>query len=58
MDYKKSTWKKCLSRINDSIPSDITVDEAHRSHNGIEDGSARYLRDAFPNATFIGFAFI
>ncbi|MBL0718090.1 MAG: type I restriction endonuclease subunit R [Alphaproteobacteria bacterium] len=33
----------------------IIVDEAHRSHNGIEDGSARYLRDAFPNATFIGF---
>lgn len=33
----------------------IMVDEAHRSHNGIVDGSARYLRDAFPNATFIGF---
>ncbi len=43
---------KTLSERDNII---IMVDEAHRSHNGIEDGSARYLRDAFPNATFIGF---
>ncbi|MBN2675947.1 MAG: type I restriction endonuclease subunit R [Alphaproteobacteria bacterium] len=43
---------KTLSERDNII---IMVDEAHRSHSGIEDGSARYLRDAFPNATFIGF---
>ncbi|MCT4552903.1 MAG: type I restriction endonuclease subunit R [Alphaproteobacteria bacterium] len=43
---------KTLSERDNII---VMVDEAHRSHNGIDDGSARYLRDAFPNATFIGF---
>lgn len=48
----------------------VITDEAHRSHNNIEGkitfsenewdmvekfGNAKYLRDAFPNATFIGF---
>lgn len=48
----------------------VITDEAHRSHNNIEGkyevdlekniyfkkfGNAKYLREAFPNATFIGF---
>ena len=33
----------------------IIVDEAHRSHNNLDSGPARTLRNAFPNATFIGF---
>ena len=48
----------------------IIADEAHRSHNNIEtefelnlknreivekEGYAKYIRDSFPNATFIGF---
>ena len=31
------------------------VDEAHRSNYDFVDGFARHLRDALPNATFIGF---
>jgi len=31
------------------------ADEAHRSHYGFIDGLARHLRDALPNASFIGF---
>ncbi len=56
-----------LSQRNDIL---IISDEAHRSHNNIntkwsiepgineiveKGGSALYLRDAFPNASFIGF---
>lgn len=33
----------------------VIVDEAHRSHYDFEDGFARNLRDALPNATFIAF---
>ncbi|WP_086559598.1 type I restriction endonuclease subunit R [Streptomyces africanus] len=33
----------------------VVVDEAHRSHYDFEDGFARHLRDALPNATFIAF---
>ncbi|MFC5290026.1 type I restriction endonuclease subunit R [Actinokineospora guangxiensis] len=33
----------------------VIVDEAHRSHYDFEDGFARHLRDALPNATFIAF---
>ncbi len=31
------------------------ADEAHRSHSGLIDGFARHVRDALPNAAFIGF---
>ena len=31
------------------------ADEAHRSHYEFTDGYAKYLRDALPNANFIGF---
>ncbi|MFJ1745301.1 type I restriction endonuclease subunit R [Streptomyces sp. NPDC088116] len=33
----------------------VIVDEAHRSHYDLEDGFARNLRDALPQATFIAF---
>ncbi|MFF0086074.1 type I restriction endonuclease subunit R [Streptomyces canus] len=33
----------------------VVVDEAHRSHYDFEDGFARNLRDALPNATFLAF---
>ncbi|GLX35094.1 DEAD/DEAH box helicase [Streptomyces roseochromogenus] len=41
-----------LSNRRDVI---VIVDEAHRSHYDFEDGFARHLRDALPNATFIAF---
>ena len=34
----------------------IIADEAHRSQYGIRDGNAKYIRDALPNAKFIGFS--
>jgi type I restriction enzyme R subunit len=33
----------------------VIADEAHRSQYGFIDGSARHMRDALPNASFIGF---
>ncbi len=33
----------------------LIADEAHRSQYGFIDGFARYMRDALPNASFIGF---
>jgi len=33
----------------------VIADEAHRSQYGFIDGFARHMRDALPNATFIGF---
>jgi type I restriction enzyme R subunit len=33
----------------------VLADEAHRSQYGLLDGGARWMRDALPNATFIGF---
>ena len=33
----------------------LIADEAHRSQYGFIDGFARHIRDAFPNASFIGF---
>ena len=33
----------------------VISDEAHRSQYGFIDGFARHMRDALPNATFIGF---
>jgi type I restriction enzyme, R subunit len=33
----------------------VVADEAHRSQYDLIDGFARHLRDALPNATFIGF---
>jgi type I restriction enzyme R subunit len=33
----------------------VVADEAHRSQYGLIDGVARHMRDALPNASFIGF---
>lgn len=33
----------------------VLADEAHRSQYGFLDGGARWMRDALPNATFVGF---
>lgn len=67
MIQKFTESKEPLSNKNNII---IIADEAHRSHNNIEpelivdrenreliekEGYAKYIRDAFPNAKFIGF---
>ncbi|MCG5514730.1 MULTISPECIES: type I restriction endonuclease subunit R [unclassified Ectothiorhodospira] len=33
----------------------VLADEAHRSQYGFLDGGARWMRDAIPNATYVGF---
>ena len=33
----------------------VMADEAHRSQYGFVDGGARWMREAIPNATFVGF---
>src|SRR4051812_46276751 len=33
----------------------VIADEAHRSQYGFVDGGAKWMRDALPNATFVGF---
>lgn len=33
----------------------VIADEAHRSQYGFVEGGARWMRDALPNATFVGF---
>jgi type I restriction enzyme R subunit len=33
----------------------VMADEAHRSQYGFVDGGARWMREALPNATFVGF---
>ena len=43
---------KALSERNNIV---VVADEAHRSQYDFIDGFAKYLRDALPNATFIGF---
>ncbi|MGL4616645.1 MAG: type I restriction endonuclease subunit R [Mycoplasmoidaceae bacterium] len=65
---QKFTEESSMLSINDNII--VIADEAHRSHNNIETdfdidkknnqliekyGYAKYIRDAFPNATFVGF---
>lgn len=42
----------CLSNRHNII---VIADEAHRSQYDFIDGFARYMRDALPNASFIGF---
>jgi type I restriction enzyme R subunit len=33
----------------------VLADEAHRSQYGFVEGGARWMREALPNATFVGF---
>lgn len=41
--------------INDRSNVVVLADEAHRSQYGFVAGGARWMRDALPNATFVGF---
>ena len=43
---------KALSKRNNIV---VVADEAHRSQYDFIDGFAKHLRDALPNATYIGF---
>ena len=44
-----------LQTYQNNISSLFTADEAHRSQYDFIDGFARHMRDALPNASFIGF---
>jgi len=46
---------KQAEQISDRNNILVIVDEAHRSQYNFIDGSARFIRDSLPNATFIGF---
>lgn len=42
-------------KLSDRSNIVVIADEAHRSHYDFIDGYARHIRDALPNASFIGF---
>ncbi len=42
-------------RISERSNVVVMADEAHRSQYGFVDGGAKWMRDALPNATFVGF---
>lgn len=44
-----------FSQLSDRRNIVLIADEAHRSQYGFIDGFARHIRDALPNASFIGF---
>jgi type I restriction enzyme R subunit len=41
--------------LSDRMNVVVIADEAHRSQYGFQEGFARYLHEALPNASFIGF---
>ncbi|WP_019571484.1 type I restriction endonuclease subunit R [Thioalkalivibrio sp. ALMg3] len=41
--------------VSDRANIVVLADEAHRSQYGFLEGGARWMRDAIPNATFVGF---
>jgi type I restriction enzyme R subunit len=43
------------SSISERANVVVMADEAHRSQYGFVDGGAKWMRDALPNATFVGF---
>lgn len=43
------------SKISERTNVVVMVDEAHRSQYGFVDGAAKRMRQALPNATFVGF---
>lgn len=43
------------SKISERTNVVVMVDEAHRSQYGFVDGAAKRMREALPNATFVGF---
>jgi len=52
MPEEKGDRMPCLSERRNIV---VIADEAHRSQYDLIDGLARHLRDAVPNASFIGF---
>jgi type I restriction enzyme R subunit len=42
-------------RISERANIVVMADEAHRSQYGFVEGGAKWMRDALPNATFVGF---
>ena len=52
MPEEKGDRMPCLSDRRNIV---VIADEAHRSQYDLIDGLARHLRDAVPNASFIGF---
>lgn len=42
-------------RVSDRANIVVMADEAHRSQYGFVEGGAKWMRDALPNATFVGF---
>jgi type I restriction enzyme R subunit len=49
---EKDPDKRAISRRTNIV---VMADEAHRSQYGFVDGGAKWMRDALPNATFVGF---
>ena len=43
------------AKISERANIVVMADEAHRSQYGFVDGGAKWMRDALPNATFVGF---
>ncbi|HEV2971136.1 MAG TPA: type I restriction endonuclease subunit R [Pirellulales bacterium] len=43
------------SKISERANVVVMADEAHRSQYGFVEGGAKWMRDALPNATFVGF---
>ena len=52
MPEEKGDRMACLSERRNIV---VIADEAHRSQYDLIDGLARHMRDALPNASFIGF---
>lgn len=48
-------FTECHGEISKRPNIVVMADEAHRSQYGFVDGGARWMRDALPNATFVGF---
>jgi type I restriction enzyme, R subunit len=49
---EKDPKKRAISERANIV---VMADEAHRSQYGFVDGGAKWMRDALPNATFVGF---
>jgi type I restriction enzyme R subunit len=49
---EKDPKKRAISKRANIV---VMADEAHRSQYGFVDGGAKWMRDALPNATFVGF---
>jgi type I restriction enzyme R subunit len=54
--FSKNKDKLDFEKLSNRDDIFIIVDEAHRSQYGTEEGFAKNLRDALPNAKFLGFS--